>query len=374
MATSRFSPATSVANQIRSGVGVKTGGTQGRPNQSHMGLTGASSGGRNTAGSAKGPGTAVTGTFAAAPKPRVPSTIGTVPAGTPAPIAANADPFRKTARGLVRWSQMTAAERAMYGNSLNGKPTVPAPRVNAPAASTGAAPVATTPGAPTGPLDYTGLSSFKAGSADLDYALANDRGDLRRQLSESAVAYQRELGDAKQAYGRQVESSEDEMNRAGLLRSGTRGQVDADRFKEFDRYLADVELNYGSGATAKINEALARLDQYETMQRRALEQQARDEYGSLYPAAPIAEPVVDPAGPVPSAPSTPVAGGGRGSDGTFANGSSQPVGTPAPASAYLRVYVPNGKGGYKIGTKDRNKMSDAELKAALASPLNKGAR
>ena len=49
------------------------------------------------------------------------------------------------------------------------------------------------------------------------------------------------------------------------------------------------------------------------------------------------------------------------------------TGTTLPASTpkYVHVYVPNGSGGHKIGLQATAHMTPAQLKAALASPLNK---
>jgi hypothetical protein len=183
----------------------------------------------------------------------------------------------------VAWNQLTAAERASFTNgSTQPKPAAPTAATPAVDAGPGVDPVR-----PSGPLDYTGLSSYIGSMADLQRQVGDERAGLTRELADAKAQYGVEMGDARRGFERQTESSEDRLNRAGLLRSGTREVEDADRFREFDRHMASVEQQFGMGASARINEALARLEAYETEQRKAIEAGARMDWNELYPAAPI---------------------------------------------------------------------------------------
>lgn len=381
MAASRFSPATSVANQIRNThLGVNMGGTKGRLRSAHKGFgLNQNKGGMNTRGTGKNPMMPERNPFAkpAAPKPF--TGIGApAPAGTPAPVPVGAKAPAKPGGYLWvtqggKWvrmheSKLTPAARAKAQNFSRNKAPV-TPGVEAPASHTGqpAAPV-TPPG-----LDYRSQSEYIRSQAMLNEGLARDRRGIQSQLEENKRLYEAQTREAKDGYVRDVEQGEDALNRSGLLRSGTREVADADRFKGFNSYMSELETSLGSGATARLNAALAEMERMEALEREALEARARDQWAELYPAAPIAEQVVEEAGPVAG----PVAGTpARATAAPKPLGGPSPIGTvkpgtPPPVPAYLRVYVPNGQGGYKIGTKSTSKMSDAEIKAAMASPLNK---
>lgn len=294
----RFSAGQSVANQIRQRhLGVMSGGAQGRASTFHKGVgINQNKGGMNTRGSMpglrpakpptvklQGPAKPYTGpALTPQPRPAKHTDSGRLPMpgskpGFVKPQGGYRYVDRNGKKTAVAWGKLTDAERGQFSNGP--KLTAPAP----------AAPETPGPAGPQGPLDYTGLSAYKDGMSELDYDLAGQRASLTRQIADNKIAYQRETGDAKRGYERDVEAGEDSLSRGNLLRSGVREVQDADRFRDFDRYMADVESQYGSGALAKINEALAGLDRFEAEARRRIEEGARDEYGNMYPAAPIEE-------------------------------------------------------------------------------------
>jgi hypothetical protein len=267
----------SVANQIRQGhLGVNMGGSHGRMSTLHMGLSGVKPGGFNAHGS------------------------GTKPPRNPFAKPATAKP--------VIPGGFHAKPRPLKGQPGfdSGRRPLPASRPASQSGATAQVPAAVATAAPEiphDPLDYRSQSGYIRDMAMLGDDLDGQRREIASQLAQNKIDYERELGDSKQGYARQVESGEDNLARAGLLRSGTREVADADRFKEFDRHMADIEQQYGSAATARLNAALAELERQQAIQSEGIDGQYRDQWGELYPAAPIAVPDEPaPASPSPAKP------------------------------------------------------------------------
>jgi hypothetical protein len=279
-------------------LGVNMGGTHGRPGLLHMGIS-TNRGGLNTQGSA--------------PKPNLKPRF---PVARPVPRPAGARPRERPG--------MKPAPRPAT------KPVVHAatPGVDAPPVGPHA-----TPEIPRNPLDYRSQSSYIAAMGGLNYDLDGQRRDLQSTLAANKLAYDREMGDSRRAAQDSVVRDSASLAARGLSSSGMREDTDADRFREFDRHMADVEQQYGSGATAQINAALARLSEYEALQRQGIENRARDEWGELYPAAPIGGPdeggpAAGPAATAPAPVRRPAAPAPRPVSGGI--GAAPPPGTPAP--------------------------------------------
>lgn len=290
----RFGPAQSVANQIRGKIGVNMGGARGRSATVHKGVgLNQNSGGLNARGSGKQPG----------PQPRNPvGLIGMQANSTARPIGAPpvrpAVPARPSEGPRLPGSMGgTARPPKRPGKPLAGAPAAPP----APASVAPAAPVV-----PTNPLDYRSQSGYITSMADLDYEAAAQRRDLQGQLAENARLYDSNVRDAKTGYASAVESGEDQLSHGNLLRSGARETSEADRFKEFDTHLSGIEQQYGSVASARLNQALEELKAWEAMQRQGIEGSAKDAWGEMYPASPIEEPV-EPVAPVAGPAGKPVA-------------------------------------------------------------------
>jgi hypothetical protein len=289
---SRFSPSGTVANQIRHGsLGVMAGGTQGRLNTIHMGLSGTRAGGVNVRGSM--------------PRPRPVK-------GQPGFDAAGRRPMPARPRPGAR--PVTPAVPAVPPAPTNLEP-------------------------PRNPLDYRSQSGYIRDMAMLNEGLGRDRRGIEAQMAQARIDYEREMGDAKRGYSDDVNRGNASAAARGILSSGMREDNDADRFREFDRHMAGVEQQYGAGATARLNAALAELERLEALEREGIEGGYRDAWGELYPAAPIVEPEVGgPVGPVakpspvgskpgvparnPAPAHRPIPGGGV--------GPAPAVGTPAP--------------------------------------------
>lgn len=309
----KLSPiARSVADQVRgAALGVNAGGTSGRSSTVYKGVgLDPAKGGANVRGSGAAPmkaprrvigGPPMKGPHPARPKPP----MGLRP--KPKPVAARPKPKPK-----------------------------PKPSVGAPAP----APVAAPTPRLTGPLDYSGLSSFTLGSAGIAADYGAQRAQIASQLSDNALRYGSSMREAKEGYVENVESGEDSAAQSGLLRSGARERADASRVEEFDRAFKDIEDQFGAGASQRLNAALAELAQQEALERQRLEAESRAEWDSVYGAAPLYEDPVVPAAPAkggagsPQRPSRP-AGAGR------SPVSAVPAGTPAPvawnADPYRRV-------------------------------------
>jgi hypothetical protein len=153
----------------------------------------------------------------------------------------------------------------------------------------------------TDPLDYRSQSGYIRDMAMLNDGLALDRRGLQSQLEEGQRLYGMEMGDVRRAAQDSVARDSASLAARGLSSSGMREDTDADRIREFDRHMADIEQQHGTGLSARINAALAELERREAFDREGIEGAYRDEWSDLHPAAPIGmdEPVdTAPAGPV----------------------------------------------------------------------------
>lgn len=261
-------------------LGVKQGGTQGRLGTFHMGLTGTWGGGLNSSGSGRKPIANSHGPAGAKPggplRPSKPGAFGN-PFGAGRPLANSHGP---------------ASSKPRPGSSA------PSPLAPAPTAPTvSVAPLVP----PTDPLDYRSQSGYIRDMAMLNDGLALDRRGLQSQLEEGQRLYGMEMGDARRAAQDSVVRDSASLAARGLSSSGMREDTDADRIREFDRHMADIEQQHGTGLTARINAALAELERQDAFAREGIEGDYRDEWGQLHPAAPIGqdEPAAaTPAGPV----------------------------------------------------------------------------
>jgi hypothetical protein len=250
--------------QNRNRFGVMSGGTQGRLGTFHMGTTGAQKGGFNTAGSKPGIAKPPRNPFARPAKPK------------PNPVAALLRPTPRPKPAVNSHGPATNKPRPMT------KP-LPHPGVATPAAPTPSVPS-------TNPLDYRSQAGYIRGMAFLRDGLAQDRRGLQSQLEEGQRVYTQSMGDARRGYTDDLYRGNASAAARGITFSGMREDNDADRFREFDRHMADIEQQYGTGLSARVNEALAELERREAFEREELEGQYRDEWSALHPAAPIGEP------------------------------------------------------------------------------------
>lgn len=228
MAYPRFSPPSSVAQQIRTTtLGVSDGGVDGRMSQIHKGVgLNQNKGGLNIRGSAR----------------------------------------------------MALVPRATVPRVVARRPQRPAPAVVP---------------RPSRPVSWDSLSSYTGSVADIGIEAANQRASLQRQLADNASAFDRGVSDGKRSFEQGLGDAVDALNRQGLLRSGSRETADADAVRQFDRFMEDLSAQHGPMAAARINEELARIDQWATEKRLAAEQAARAEYERLYPATPIPQKQAD---------------------------------------------------------------------------------
>lgn len=250
-------------------LGVKQGGTQGRLGTFHMGLTGTWGGGLNSSGSGRKPIANSHGPAGAKPggplRPSKPGAFGN-PFGAGRPLANSHGP---------------ASSKPRPGSSA------PSPLAPAPTAPTvSVAPLVP----PTDPLDYRSQSGYIRDMAMLNDGLALDRRGLQSQLEEGQRLYGMEMGDARRAAQDSVVRDSASLAARGLSSSGMREDTDADRIREFDRHMADIEQQHGTGLTARINAALAELERQDAFAREGIEGDYRDEWGQLHPAAPIGQP------------------------------------------------------------------------------------
>lgn len=265
MTTSRFSPAMSVANQIRGSVGVNGGGTQGRMSAMHKGVgLNQNSGGLNVFGSARRrPSRRPSGTHSMPASPAV----SIVKPKSPTSFRDGAGNIRQIGTGTI---------------------ITPAPGLKPPAAT--APPTGATPLAPTGPLDYRMQAGYIQGTANLNLEAGNSRAEIQSQLAENARVYPGAQADARRSYQASTDRDNAMQAARGIQSSGMREDTNTDRFREFDGLLSDIETRYGAVATGRLNQALRQLSEWEALQRQGLEQQAQQSYAEAYPATPLPPP------------------------------------------------------------------------------------
>jgi hypothetical protein len=259
LAYPRFSPATPVAQQIRStALGVNGGGSRGRMSQVHKGVgLNNASGGLNQHGSGrKNP--SLMPPRMPVPKPRPPR--------PPRPV-------KRPAGG------------SGSNNTVTIQPVLPGPQKPV---SASPATVGSVRPDPNKPIDWRGLSSYKRRMSDIDFEARDQRIAAQRQLDDNRRLYADADAVARRDFQRGMESVEGSMNRRGLLRSGARERVEADAYDDFVRFMGDLDNQFGSVAVGRVNEELTRLDGWVTQQRLAAEAEARGDYSALYPAAPVA--------------------------------------------------------------------------------------
>lgn len=257
------------------GSGVAQGGQQGRSRVVHNGAAGTKPGGR-TPGASQPRGQAVTGTFGT--PVRRPG-VGTVQPGTPPP---GTDPYRRTARGLVRWSRMTAAERAKFGNNPDG--SAPGSGVSAggggAAGGVAAAPVA---GAPPIPAyepqlrDSAYFMDFAGAQQGFDDALNPINAELAR-LRYNGIGgktlYDTMYQDAEKNFGYQVRDTRDQMHKVGLGRSGRFDRAAAGLGSEWTNTQRELDESVGSTAINRLETQAAQQRAAFSRQQAALEMAA----------------------------------------------------------------------------------------------------
>ncbi len=211
-----------------------------------------------------------------APRPALPTGgVVRVPAGTAAPV--NSDPYRRVTRNgvsvLVRWSQLTAAERTHYGNNPN-------PAQPGGAAPSGPPPQPSSPPQPgyewqlvegqwrqvltqTDPRDSQYQTEVGQAAFDRDRATF----EQEYQRAQLPSLYNRGAADIRTSYDRNRYDSNAELARRGIIRSGEYQRRGADRLIEQTRQTADLDRQYGSGAQSQIAQRLADINaQYQLSQ------------------------------------------------------------------------------------------------------------